>query len=138
MNLNKNLFDLWPHQKDAITEIENAWRQGFRSVCFQCPTGSGKSRVIRTIVDNHSKSKKIIYLIVHKKNLVKQLSEELFSIGLKHGIIQSGFPYIKYRIQVASLMTIIRRKNIPEPDIIIIDEFHHCKCKSYIDLISKW
>jgi superfamily II DNA or RNA helicase len=132
------LFNLWPHQESAVNEIQKAWSQEIKSICVQGATGSGKSRIIRTIVDWYRKDKKIIYIIAHRKNLVQQLSNEISEIGIKHGIIKSGSPYVRYRIQVASLQTIVRRHNIPEPDIIIIDEFHHCKCKSYMNLIEKW
>jgi superfamily II DNA or RNA helicase len=133
------MIDLWEHQINAVCKIEKAWLDGINSICYQLPTGGGKTRILRTIVDNHSRSKKVIYIIAHRKNLVKQLSKEVESIGIKHGVIAANTPYLRYRVQVASLQTIVRRiDKIPEPEIMIIDEFHHCKSKSYLSLIETW
>jgi DNA repair protein RadD len=129
----------WDHQIDAVAAIEKAWADGIRSVCYQCPTGGGKSRVLRRIVENHHAAKNVIYMIAHRRNLVSQLSAEIEEAEIKHGIIAAGNPYIRYRVQVASLQTLIRRADkLPEPEIIAIDEGHHCKSKSYMELIKKW
>lgn len=137
--MENNLFGLWPHQEEAVSKIENAWSKGINSICYQLATGSGKTRIIRTIVDNHRMSKKIIYIIVHRKQLVKQISEELEEAGIKHGIIQANSPYLKYRVQVCSIQTLIRRLDkLPEPEIIIQDEFHHCKSETNKKIYEHW
>lgn len=117
-----NLFGLWPHQEKAVIDIENAWRNGNPAVCYQCPTGGGKSRILRTIIDNHANARKTIYIIAHRKNLVKQLSDEIAEADIKHGIIAAGKPYVRYRVQVCSLQTLARRKGLEESDLIVIDE----------------
>lgn len=133
-----NLFGLWPHQEKAVTDIETVWQNGSKAVCYQCPTGGGKSRILRTIIDNHANAKKTIYIIAHRKKLVKQLSDEVSAAGIKHGIIAAGKPYLRYRVQVASLQTLVRRKGLEESDLIVIDEFHHAKSKSYTTIIERW
>jgi DNA repair protein RadD len=133
-----DLFGLWPHQENAVKEIETLWKNKINSVCLQLSTGGGKTRIIRTIVDNHSQSKKIIYVIAHRSTLIKQLSAELDEAGIKHGIIQSGYPYIKYRVQVCSIQTLSRRlEKLPEAEMIIIDECHHAKSNTYNSVIKK-
>jgi len=134
-----DLFSLWPHQDNAVVKIETAWRDGIRSVCWQSPTGSGKTRVVRQIVDNHSLSKKIIYVIAHRKNLVRQLSDELTEADIGHGLIQSGKPYIRYRVQVCSVQTLVNRLgSLPEPEILIFDEFHHAVANTFLKIIRHW
>jgi DNA repair protein RadD len=133
-----NLYGLWPHQEKAVVDIETAWRNGYRSVCYQLGTGGGKSRILRQIINNHYAAKKTIYLIAHRKNLVDQLSDEIREAGINHGIIAAGKPYIRYRVQVASLQTLVRRKGLPESDLIVIDEFHHARSKSYLSIIERW
>jgi len=134
-----DIFGLWPHQSEAVDKIESLWLWGTQGVCLQLPTGAGKSRIIRTIVDNHAQGKKVIYIIVHRSSLIKQLSNELKEAGVQHGIIQSGYPYVRYRVQVCSIQTLINRMDkIPEPEIIVIDEAHHTKSNSYQKIIDKW
>lgn len=138
-NSNTDLWGDWPHQSEAIAAIEKAWSEGIRSICYQCPTGAGKTRILRRIIENHHAAKRVIYIIAHRRNLVRQLSDEITEAGINHGLIAAGYPYIKYRVQVASLQTMIRRKdNLPEPEIIIIDEVHHCKSNSYMELLKLW
>lgn len=132
-------WDLWEHQQEAVDEINKAWDKGHKSICCQLPTGSGKTRVIRTIVDQFADRKQKVYIIAHRNTLVKQLSKELVEAGLQHGIIRAGSPYIKYRVQVCSMQTLVRRvNNLPEPGLIIVDECHHLKSSSYLSILEKW
>lgn len=132
-----DLFGLWPHQEEAVTAIETAWRDGIRSVCYQLSTGGGKSRVLRTITDNHAASRKTIYVMAHTRKLVGQLSRELDDAGIRHGRVQAGYPRLKYRVQVCSMQTLVRRLDGLDPcDIVIIDEAHHLKASSYLKILD--
>lgn len=118
-----DLFGLRPYQLDAVSQIEKYWSEGKQAVLCQLPTGGGKSRIIRQIVDDYSQSKKVIYLIAHRQTLVEQLSREISEADIKHGIIQAGMPYIRYRVQVCSMQTLVRRMDkLAEPEILIADE----------------
>ena len=137
--MDTNLFSLWPHQLTAISQIEKAWSEGTQRVLCQSPTGSGKGKIIRTIVDSHYLEKDVIYIIVHRNTLVTQLSKEIKEAGIKHGIIQAGRPFIKYRVQVCSMQTLVRRMDkLPYPSLIVVDECHHLKAKSYFSIIKHW
>ena len=100
---------------------------------------SGKSRILRTIVDNHAQSKDVIYIIAHRNTLVQQLSDEIAEAGIRHGIIQSGSPYIRYRVQVCSMQTLVKRLvKLPRPELVVIDECHHVKASSYMQILNHW
>jgi len=132
-------WTLWEHQQEAVDSINEDWKSGKDSICCQLCTGGGKSRIIRTIVDQWADRKKVIYIIAHRSTLVKQLSEELTEAGLQHGIIKAGSPYIKYRVQVCSMQTLVRRLDkLPEPSLIVVDECHHLKSKSYMKILETW
>ena len=134
-----DLFGLRPYQLDAVSQIEKYWSEGKHAVLCQLPTGGGKSRIIRQIVDDYAQSKKVIYLIAHRQTLVDQLSREIKEADIKHGIIQAGMPYIRYRVQVCSMQTLVRRMDkLAEPEIVIIDEVHHIKSNSYLGIIRHW
>jgi superfamily II DNA or RNA helicase len=137
--MENGMFGLRPYQLDAVAKIEQYWSQGKQAVLFQLPTGGGKSRIIRQIVDDYSQSKKVIYLIAHRQTLVEQLSREVSEADIKHGIIQAGMPYIRYRVQVCSMQTLVRRLDkLAEPEIIVIDEIHHVKSNSYMNILNYW
>lgn len=134
-----DLFGLRGYQADAVARIEGAWLSGAHAICYQLPTGGGKTAVLRAIVEHHWQGKKTIYVIAHRRTLVTQLSNELTAGGIRHGIIAAGSPMLRYRVQVASLQTLIRRTDkLPEPEMLIIDEFHHAKAKSYLELLKLW
>jgi DNA repair protein RadD len=134
-----DIFGLWPHQEKAYSEIMNAWRDGYNSVIAQLPTGAGKTRVIRQIVDTHSQSRKVIYIVAHRGRLIKQMSDDLTAGGIKHGIIQAGFPHLRYRVQVCSIGTLINRLDkLTEPEFLIIDECHHAKAESFLKIFRRW
>lgn len=134
-----NLFNLRPYQLDAVSQIEDCWSKGIQCVVCQLPTGGGKSRIIRQITDNYAANKKVIYLVAHRNTLVRQLSQEIAEADIKHGIIQAGSPFIRYRIQVCSMQTLVRRLDkLAEPEIIIADEAHHCRSASYMKILNHW
>lgn len=130
---------LRPYQQQAVDAIESAWSSGVRSVCYQCPTGGGKSVIFRQIVDNHHASDKVIYVCAHRKNLVTQMSEHIERAGIRHGMIMAGKPYIRYRTQACSIQTLSTRiDKLPEPDIIIYDEGHHATANQFRRPIERW
>ena len=134
-----NLFGLREYQEDAVTQIEQAWQSGIKSTCYQLPTGGGKSRILRTIIDNRYPSGKTIYTIAHRSNLTRQLSNELSEADIKHGMIKAGFPHLRYPTQVCSVQTLVRRlQKLPEPEILIFDEAHHCQANTFRKIIDRW
>lgn len=134
-----DLFGLREYQSRAVAGITTAWNEGVKAVCYQLATGGGKTAVFRAIVDSLWQSKKTIYVIAHRRALVEQISREFAKAKINHGLITPDNPYVRYRVQVASLGTIIRRTDrLPEPEIIIIEEAHHVKAKSYMKLIELW
>jgi DNA repair protein RadD len=134
-----DLFGLRWYQSDIYAQVEKAYQDGARSICVQLATGGGKTRIISAVVNHHWQGKKFIIVIAHRRTLVTQLSNELNAGGIMHGIIAAGSPMLRYRVQVASLQTLIRRTDkLPEPEMLIIDEFHHAKAKSYLELLKLW
>ena len=100
---------------------------------------SGKTVVFVYITENAYKKGKSILILTHRNNLVQQISEKLKENGLRHGIIARGYPTIKYRIQVASIQTLIRRLDRWENfDLIIADEAKHFGAKSWLKVRNKF
>lgn len=130
-------MSLRPYQKKAINNIENSWSSGKRAVCLQAPTGSGKSVIIRDIIRNHSADKRTIWVVAHRKNLVKQLSGHLQEVDVLHSLVMSGSPMLNYRVKVCSMQTLVSRLNkFGPPGMLVIDEAHHIRSASYHKIID--
>jgi DNA repair protein RadD len=122
---------LRPYQNEGIQKIFNSWRSGVRSVLFQMPTGTGKTVLFSEIVRRGYKADKKILIVVHRKELVDQITDKLRSVDVDLGEIIAGknADYSKI-IQVASIQTLSRRQH-PDANLIIIDECHHSKAETY-------
>ena len=134
------------YQRDNKQKVYEAW-ENCQSVMLQMPTGTGKTRVFASIIKDiryyseEAKRAFKVLVLVHRKELVDQIDEELgYRYGLAHGIIQSGDrERKKYPIQIASVQTLIKRLDNwtdKEFDIIIIDEAHHTTAESYQKIIK--
>jgi superfamily II DNA or RNA helicase len=121
-----------PYQKEGIDKIFATWRAGTQSVLFQMPTGTGKTVLFAEIVRRGFASDRKILIVVHRKELVEQIADNLFRVGVPAGIIMAGIPASPGQpIQIASIQTLSRRTPHFQPHLVIIDESHHAKASSY-------
>lgn len=134
------------YQIENKRKIYEAWLQ-YRSIMLQMPTGTGKTRLFVSIArDLHNYGVKCkqaikILFLAHRKELIEQISDDLcVKYGLAHGLIVSqSLEQKKLPIQIGSVPTLTRRLERWEAkdfDIIIIDEAHHVKAKSYRKIIN--
>lgn len=95
------------------------------------PTGTGKTVLFSEIVKMGFEKDRKILLVVHRIELVDQITRHLESKGIQVGLIVAGknsdYSLI---IQVASIQTLSRREH-PEANLVIIDECHHAKAETY-------
>lgn len=129
---------LRPYQAAAITRLRATIATGVRSAVLVAPTGAGKTLIIRDISVSAVARGRSVIVIAPRRELVRQASQELDAVGLDHGILQSdhwrrrpGLP-----VQVATLDT-LRRRQVPEPAITIIDEAH-LNLTACLDLRKRW
>ena len=131
------MIQLRPYQEQLIDGIRAQIRAGCRSILAVSPTGSGKTVMFSYIT---SRSKERVYIVVHRSEILDQISRTLSQFSVQHGRIQSGFPFAPmHRIQIASVDTLAQRHAhcIP-PGIIIIDEAHHAVTQSYRTVFNAW
>ena len=142
--IGKEDISLRPYQMDNKEKIYEAWKT-HKSVMLQMPTGTGKTRLfvslikdIRKLSKEQKKDIKVL-ILVHRTELIDQISETLLHYEVGHGFIQSGDKERKfYAIQLASVQTLSRRLdswNSHKFDVIIVDEAHHIKAESYKKII---
>ena len=124
---------LRPYQSDAVDSIRGHFKQGKKRVLFVLPTGGGKTETFIHIAEQAMSRNKKVFFLVHKKNLVRQISERCNKYNLQHGIIAGGHPKnYQYPAQVCSVQTLKNRLDeVPTPDLIIIDEAHHASAGTW-------
>jgi len=125
------LTELRPYQTKGISKIFKCWKEGQRSVLFQMPTGTGKTVLFSQIVKLGFDNNRRILIVVHRKELIEQITEKLTARNVPLGHIVAGMKADHTQaVQVASIQTLSRRAH-PDANLIIIDECHHAKAETY-------
>lgn len=120
-------YELRDYQNDGVITLRNAYAKGYKSPLYCLSTGGGKTIVFCNIAENAAKRGKRVMILVHRKELLEQAIEKLDENGISCGVIAAGRTMTCDLIQVASVDTLIRRLDkVPKPDLIIVDEAHHC------------
>lgn len=131
-------MNLRPYQVADVERIRAAFAQ-HRRVCYQLPTGGGKT-VLAAFVAHHGAAKQNrVYFLVHRREIRKQASRTFDDFQIRHGIVAPGFTQTADLVQVASVDTLARRLDqAPEPDLIICDEGHHATAPKYRRVFDRW
>ena len=139
---------LRPYQTNAVNAVRAAYAQQKRAPLLVLPTGGGKTTIFSYVTASAAAKSKVVYLLCHRAELVKQIAATLARFGTQHQIIAPG-PIIRQaqvaqfkahgrtyvhrdaRVFVASVQTLVKRMgDYPAPDIIVIDEAHHLTADS--------
>jgi superfamily II DNA or RNA helicase len=116
------------YQSDAITQLRQAFRDGYKRVVLQMPTGGGKTAVAGDVIRMaRAKGSKVCF-VVPALSLITQTIDSFIADGLPDediGVIQASHERTDWRrpIQIASVQT-LNRRSMPEVDLWIIDECH--------------
>ena len=127
---------LRPYQEEGIEQLRASYASGKRAPLYQLATGGGKTVCFGAITQLSAARGKRVLILVHRRELLKQASDKLTWAGVGHGLIAAGFePHPERLVQVASVQTLVRRE-IQEVDLIITDECHHVRAKTWKTLIE--
>jgi superfamily II DNA or RNA helicase len=136
---------LRPYQVDAIEQLKGKVARGLRRLLLIAPTGSGKTVIAATLIAEAVAAGKDVVLVTHRRELTEQTSRKLYDIGVDHGIVQAGFPSRPgEKVQVCSVQTLHARAvrscqiSLPPADLLIIDEAHHVRSPTYMQLIEAY
>jgi superfamily II DNA or RNA helicase len=133
------------YQVDAIEQLKGKIACGSRRLLLIAPTGSGKTVVAATLIAEAVAAGKNVVFVDHRRELTEQTSRKLYDIGVDHGIIQAGFPSRPgEKVQICSVQTLHARAvrscqiSLPPADLLIIDEAHHVRARTYMRLIEAY
>lgn len=126
-----------PYQEKAEIEIHDAWEESLK-IMFQLVTGGGKTVIFVKIIKEFLKKGKRVMLVAHRQELIMQAWQTLYKNKIYGGIIKGDYPTNhSLPCQVASIQTLARRAELPEADLVIFDEAHHCQDdNSYGDVLK--
>lgn len=137
------------YQKDISCRTAEAFRS-HRSVMVQMPTGTGKTVVLASLVNEELRNvsstksmkseecssfcpvvgnKKCILIVAHRRELIGQIKETIRRLGIG-----------SENIVVESIQTISRRIDTLDftPSLVVIDEAHHALAKTYRMMWEAW
>ena len=131
---------LRPYKQQAISDLRMAYRNGARAPLLCLPTGGGKTVIFSAIAKASVARGNQVLILVHRRELIKQVSEKLTAAGVDHGIIAAGFPRADSAVQVASVQTLVRRLKRTKwsPSLIVVDECHHATAGSWDKVLAYW
>ena len=119
------MISLRPDQSTLIDAV----RAGFakhRSILMVAPTGFGKTVVFCWLANAVAAKQKTVYILVHRDELVEQVSATLKQFHVEHGFVAAGRVSTPHQVMVCSVFTLVNRvRDYPVPDLCIIDEAHH-------------
>jgi superfamily II DNA or RNA helicase len=104
----------------------------YNSIVLVAPTGAGKTRIMRAIVDIAFQTDRKLLEFSHRDFLLQQFSEELEKINIPYGTIRAGHKKnleLNKNIQVGMINSIFSKWDyiFPQflPDLLLFDESHH-------------
>jgi superfamily II DNA or RNA helicase len=128
--------NLYPFQTDCVNRLRAAFQAGMRKVLFVLPTGGGKTIVFSHIAEQAMRLGRRTLTLVHRQELIEQTVKALARFGIECGVIAAGYEPRPSDVQVASVMTAVRRE-VDEFDLVIVDEAHHAVAGSWRHVLDQ-
>ena len=115
---------LRPYQEACKDALRDGYRRGLRRQVLCAPTGSGKTEIAMSILqDARAKGTRVAF-VCDRLVLVDQTSTRLAGAGIPHGVIQAGQTYGAGEPIVVCSSQTIERRGFPGSGFVIVDECH--------------
>jgi len=119
------VISLRPFQSAIVDAVREVYKTQ-KDVLLVSPTGSGKTVMFCYLAQAVTAKGRSVYILVHREELVDQVSKTLIDFGVPHGFIAAGRPITVQPVMVCSVFTLANRvQDYPRPDMVIVDEAHH-------------
>ena len=135
------------YQQDVVAEFERLVAAGVRRIIIVAPTGSGKTIIFSEIIRRARAAFKRSGVIAHRDELLTQARDKLKAFDIDAGIIKAGRDKDlrpQALVQVCGIQTLharaVRAKTmeLPPAEIIIIDEAHHVRARTYQNIVAAY
>ena len=129
------------YQIEICEKVNEAFK-AHRSVMVQMPTGTGKTMVLATLVQQflHDNTDSAVVIVAHRKELVEQIQNTLKKVFIFENSPVPSAEGATAHISVMSIQWLSRNIDMvrKKPDLVIIDEAHHALAKTYQMLWTAW
>jgi len=125
-------YVLRPYQQQGLESVRSALNI-HKCILLTMPTGTGKMVLGAEILARASKRGNTALFVVHRREMVKQCSEKLGALGVRHAVVLPGEDYSNLeRVFVGTVQSVVaqgkRGRFAPSSvRVIVIDEAHHIK-----------
>lgn len=129
------------YQLNAISNVQQAYKEGIKKVLLHSATGSGKTAIFCDVVKQVHKKGTRALVVVAGRMLVDQASKRLEREAVPHGVIMAGHwrRRPQENIQVCSIDTLNRRDIAAfNPGFIVIDEAHQATSERYHKFVRQF
>lgn len=124
------------YQATAVDMVFDSWARGHNRPVLVMPTGSGKTTTAATIIERFINEGKKVLFIAHRRELIEQAYTRLAIHGIDSGLILPSHHPNGHKSIIASVQTLVRRE-VPNVDLIVIDECHHSLSKSFLRVLDE-
>jgi DNA repair protein RadD len=133
------MITLWDHQQRGVVDIRAAFAAKHRAVLYVLPTGGGKTILFSYIAYHAAQRGGRVYILTHRTELVDQIHRALSQFNTPHSFIAAGWEYTPLNCMVCSIPSLLSRvDSVPAPTLVIVDETHHARAKTWAEVIGRW
>lgn len=133
------MYTLRPYQGEARDAVLNEWAQGHQRTLLVLPTGTGKTVVFASVVDEQTRDGSRTLVLAHRGELLMQAADKLrdacgIQSALEKAESSSLGSFLPVTVgSVQSLSQPRRLARFPKDyfKTIVVDEAHHCLSDSY-------
>lgn len=119
-------YHLFPYQQDLVTKAQQAYKDGYKAPCIVLGCGGGKSIIIAEVIRQSTEKGNHVLFLVHRKELQDQITRTLINNSVNMEMVTVGM-----------VQSIVRKlDNLPQYNLIVIDENHHTLARSYKKIIE--
>lgn len=135
---------LRPYQAHALERAREHYRQGHKRGVIVAPTGSGKSVLFGAAARGRVDRGGRVLIVVHRRELLTQAVGHLRRAGLSSvrtivGGQALGDPDAPVTVAAVQSLTATRwRDRLPRADLVIWDETHHIKARSFLSVYQAY
>jgi len=133
------LITLRDYQNEAVERAANALRV-HQSVLIQSPTGTGKTVMASAITQRANRKGNKVWFTVHRDFLLMQTAGTYKNFAIDYGFVAATkVANEQSPNQICAIDTLKRRiEKLPLPDLVLIDEAHHCTAAGWSMVIKYW